>query len=137
MGAFGFRVFTITALAGCTFTSLYLICSTGFKQNSYDFFGGCCHHRFCKRQEPRITPMTRMKFGVRGHVRAIKAAPGRRTPKRFAHNSDVRRLTSDLSARLRQFAPSAVLPCYQQSTIDYQPFPESVISVSSVVLPMI
>jgi len=39
IGAFGFRVFTITALAGCTFTSLYLICRAGFKQNSYDFFG--------------------------------------------------------------------------------------------------
>ena len=39
MGAFSFRVFTITALAGCTFTSLYLICSTGCKQNSYDFLG--------------------------------------------------------------------------------------------------
>src|SRR5437016_1907348 len=39
IGAFGFRVFTITALAGCTSTSLYLICATGFKQNSYDFFG--------------------------------------------------------------------------------------------------
>jgi thioredoxin reductase len=40
IGAFGFRVFTITGLAGCTFTSLYLICATGIKQNSYDFFGG-------------------------------------------------------------------------------------------------
>jgi len=39
IGAFAFRVFTVTALAGCTFTSLYLICSTGCKQNSYDFFG--------------------------------------------------------------------------------------------------
>ena len=39
IGAFGFRVFTIRALAGCTFTTLYLICSTEFKQNSYDFFG--------------------------------------------------------------------------------------------------
>jgi len=39
IGAFSFRVFTITALAGCTFTSLYLICSTGCKQNSYDFLG--------------------------------------------------------------------------------------------------
>jgi hypothetical protein len=33
-------VFTITGLAGCTFTSLYLISATGIKQNSYDFFGG-------------------------------------------------------------------------------------------------
>jgi hypothetical protein len=40
IGAFGFRVFTITGLAGCTFTSLYLISATGIKQNSYDFFGG-------------------------------------------------------------------------------------------------
>ncbi len=39
IGAFGFCVFTVRALAGCTSTSLYLICSTGFKQNSYDFFG--------------------------------------------------------------------------------------------------
>src|SRR5437016_11123165 len=38
IGAFGFCVFTITALAGCTSTSLYLISSTGFKENSYDFF---------------------------------------------------------------------------------------------------
>jgi hypothetical protein len=28
-----------TALGGCTTTSLYLICSTACKQNSYDFFG--------------------------------------------------------------------------------------------------
>jgi hypothetical protein len=33
-------VFTITGLAGCTFMSLYLICATDIKQNSYDFFGG-------------------------------------------------------------------------------------------------
>src|SRR5947208_12161460 len=32
--AFGFCVFTITALAGCTSTSLYLISSRGFKENS-------------------------------------------------------------------------------------------------------
>jgi hypothetical protein len=31
----------ILSLEGCISTSLYLICSTGFKQNSYDFFGLC------------------------------------------------------------------------------------------------
>ncbi len=31
----------ILFLEGCISTSLYLICSTGFKQNSYHFFGVC------------------------------------------------------------------------------------------------
>src|SRR5437867_13093725 len=43
IGAFGCCVFTITALSGCTFTSLYLICSTDCKKNSYDFFGFYFH----------------------------------------------------------------------------------------------
>jgi hypothetical protein len=30
---------TITALSGCTITSLYLICSSGIKQNSYELSG--------------------------------------------------------------------------------------------------
>ena len=34
------RIFFINSLSSCTYTSLYLICSTGCKQNSYDFFGG-------------------------------------------------------------------------------------------------
>jgi hypothetical protein len=37
LGAFGFCVFTITALSGCTSVSLYLISSMGFKKNSYYF----------------------------------------------------------------------------------------------------
>src|ERR1051326_7534552 len=32
-------IFVISDPSSCTFTSLYLICSTGCKQNSYDFFG--------------------------------------------------------------------------------------------------
>jgi hypothetical protein len=55
IGAFGFCVFTITALAGCTFTSLYLICSTGFKQNSYDFFGLCFTTENRKIKNPQIS----------------------------------------------------------------------------------
>jgi len=34
IGAFGFCVFTIAALAGCTSTRFYLISSTRFKENS-------------------------------------------------------------------------------------------------------
>ena len=47
IGAFGFCVFTITALSGCTFTRLYLICATGFKQNFYDFFGREVERALC------------------------------------------------------------------------------------------
>src|SRR6184192_2302338 len=32
-------IFFISDLSSCTSTSLYLICSPGCKQNSYDFFG--------------------------------------------------------------------------------------------------
>ena len=37
IGALGCWVFTITALSGCTATSLYLICSFGFRENSWSF----------------------------------------------------------------------------------------------------
>ena len=36
--------------------------------------------------KPRIARMTRMRLGVRGHVRAFKAATRRRTPKRPRRN---------------------------------------------------
>jgi len=58
IGAFGFRVFTITALAGYTFTSLYVICSTGFKQNSYDFFGLCFTTENRKIKNPQISQIS-------------------------------------------------------------------------------
>jgi len=58
IGAFGFCVFTITALAGYTFTSLYVICSTGFKQNSYDFFGLCFTTENRKIKNPQISQIS-------------------------------------------------------------------------------
>jgi hypothetical protein len=82
-------VFTITGLAGCTFTSLYLISATGIKQNSYDFFGGS-FGTTADLKLARLPLRSPLPFAALPSVSLLPAAP-------LADDTDpfIRRLPSD------------------------------------------